>query len=308
MIFLLMLFSICVKTQSQTKKIHTLKFSNVDDTKDYFHYTGNDVPIISAHRGGAIENYPENTIATFEYTLSCTPAIFEIDARMAKDNEVVLMHDETLERTSTGKGKLKDLTLEEVRKLKLKDPTGRISEYSIPTLAEAIEWSEGKTLINLDVKDVPLKTKAEMVKKYNAFHHVIFTVHNAEQAKFFYDFDNRSLFSAFVKSKKKFMTYENAGIPWENVLFAYVGSKSTDSNKELYDLLHQNGVMVMVSAAPGYDKLGTPEERAEAYKKILRDGADVIETDRPEEVASAIKSLCPKESSKCKYWNTKNLN
>lgn len=307
-IFILFCFFLSLQAQSQSPEIHILKFCDIEDTKDYFKYVKDGIPIIMGHRGGAKENYPENSLETFEHTLSISPAIFEIDARMTKDNEVVLMHDETLDRTTTGKGKLKDHTLEDVRILKLKDPTGRITEYSIPTLEEAIKWSKGKTVINLDVKDVPLKTKAEMVKKYDAFHHVIFTVHNAEEAKFFYDFDKRSLFSAFVKSKEDFITYEKAGIPWDNVLFAYVGSKSTDSNKDLYDLLHQNGVMVMVSAAPVYDKLETSKERAEAYKKILKDGADVIETDRPEEVASAIKTLYPKKSSKYTYWKTKKIN
>lgn len=287
--FFLLFFSVYLQVQSQSYKIDSLQFSSVADTKKYFHFSNNEKPIISGHRGGATDGYPENCIATLEYTLNSTPAIFEIDVRLTKDNELVLLHDESLNRTTTGSGRLKDFTLEEVKNLKLKDPNGTIAPYSIPTLAEAIEWSKGKTVLNLDVKDVPLKAKAEIVKQYEAFSHVIFTVHSAEQAKFFYDFDSRSMFSAFIKTKAALQSYEDAGIPWENILIAYVGSESTNKKKELYDLLHQKGIKITVSAARTYDKLDDPEERAKAYKHILKNGADVIESDRPTEVAKVIK-------------------
>ncbi|RNL87209.1 glycerophosphodiester phosphodiesterase [Sinomicrobium pectinilyticum] len=301
-IFAVLLVSFC--SRAQTVEINTLSFEEVSDTRAYFQYTENVFPIISAHRGGARAGYPENCIATLEYTLSKTPAIFEIDARMTKDDQAVLLHDKTLERTTTGKGKLRDHTRNEIKKFRLKDTEGNITPYAIPTLEDAIVWSKGKTLINLDVKDVPLRTKAELVKKHNAFPHVIFTVHNADEARFFYDFDNRSMFSAFVKTKEALASYEEAGIPWENVLIAYVGAKSTKANKELYDLLHRRGVMIMVSAAPVYDKM---EKRVDAYRKILEDGADVIETDRPAEVAEAIKMLYPEKSSKYNYWKTQKI-
>lgn len=294
-------------SRAQIAEIYTLSFEKVSDTKAYFQYTENVLPIISAHRGGAGINYPENCIATLEYTLSQTPAIFEIDARMTKDDKAVLLHDKTLERTTTGKGKLRDHTLNEIEKFRLTDVEGNITPYAIPTLEDAIIWSKKRTLINLDVKDVPLKTKAELVKKHDAFPHVIFTVHNADEARFFYDFDNRSMFSAFVKTKEALTSYEEAGIPWENVLIAYVGAKNTKENKELYDLLHRRGVMVMVSAAPVYDKMETREKRADVYRQILEDGADIIETDRPAEVAEAISTLYPEKSSKYNYWKTEKI-
>lgn len=293
---------ISFQAHSQSTEIHTLTFRNVADTKDYFHYTGNDVPIISGHRGGAAKGYPENCIATFEHTLSITPAIFEIDPHLTKDNAIVLLHDDDLDRTSTGHGKLSDYTFAQVEEFQLKDLAGNVTPYHLTTLAEAIQWSKGKTVINLDVKDVPLSMKAELVKKYNAFHYVMFTVHTAKEAKIFYDYDHRSLFSAFVKTKEALGSYEAAGIPWENVLIAYVGAESTLENRELYDMLHERGVMVMVGAAPIYDKLESPQKRAEAYRKILKDGADIIESDRPTEVAAAIQSMYPKKSPKYEYW------
>lgn len=302
--YLFLFFLGSLQVNCQSNGIHTLKFENTTDTKNYFRYTGENVPVISGHRGGADINYPENSIATFENVLIHTPAIFEIDPRMTKDDKVVLLHDETLDRTTTGSGKLNAITFKEAEEFMLTDLEGNTTPDHIPLLSEVIQWGKGKTVLNLDVKDVPLETKAQLVKQFDAFHYVIFTVHDAEDAKFFYDFDDRSLFSAFVKTKEALESYESLGIPWDNVLIAYVGSESTSENKELYGMLHDRGVMVMVSAAPTYDKLESSEERAKAYRKILEDGADVIESDRPIEVASAIKSMYPENSSMYKFWET----
>jgi glycerophosphoryl diester phosphodiesterase len=249
-----------------------------------------EVPVISGHRGGAVAGYPENCIATFEHTLHVTPAMFEIDPHLTKDSGIVLLHDASLERITTGWGKLNDYTLKEVRKFSLKDGEGAVTSYHLSTLEEAVKWCKGKALLNLDVKDVPLVMKAALVKRLDAFGSVMFTVHSPSEARFFYDFDHRSCFSAWIQSEKELKEYEAAGIPWANVLIAYVGPLSKKENQGFYALLHRRGVKVMVSAAPTYDKEGDPEKRAEAYRQILKDGADVIESDRPIEVAAAIKN------------------
>jgi glycerophosphoryl diester phosphodiesterase len=303
LLFFILFGCVAVRTASaQADEINVLKFRNVQDTKDYFHYTGKDLPVISGHRGGAMQGFPENCIHTFVHTLKGTTAIFEVDPHLTKDSAMVLLHDDVLDRVTTGHGKLNAYTLAQVEKLQLKDPEGNITSFHLNTLSQAIQWCRGKTMLNLDVKDVPLQMKAEMVKKYDAFNYVMFTVHSAKEAKFFYDFDHRSLFSAFVKTKDALLTYEAAGIPWSSVLLAYVGSVSTKDNQELYDMLHKRGVMVMVGAAPSYDTLKTPAERAAAYRKILQDGVDIIESDRPLEVAAAIKSLYPGQSVKYRFW------
>ncbi|GAA4311199.1 glycerophosphodiester phosphodiesterase family protein [Compostibacter hankyongensis] len=292
---------------AQAQTIHVLKFRSVADTKAYFRYDGPDATIISGHRGGAIKGYPENCIPTFEHTLSATPAMFEIDPHLTGDSGIILMHDPSLERTTTGHGRLNKYTLAQVQQLQLKDAEGSPTPYHPETLEEAIRWSIGKTVINLDVKDVPLYRKADLVKKYNAFAYVIFTIHDAKEAKFFYDFDHRSLFSAWVLTPEALAEYEKTGIPWSNFLIAYVGPEITDKNRDLCKQLHRRHIKVMIGAGPSYDKLDTPEARAEAYRQSVKDGADIIESDRPIEVAEAIRGGYPAKSRLYKYQGTKKL-
>jgi glycerophosphoryl diester phosphodiesterase len=301
---LLLAFGICFCAIAQKQVLNTIKVKNATDLLKFFRYTGNDVPLISGHRGGTTTGYPENCIPTLENTLRHTPAFFEIDPRLTKDSVIVLMHDATLDRTTTGTGKLSDYTYEELKKFKLKDPQGNITEYGIPTLDEVIKWSKGKTIINLDKKDVPLAMTAKKLKEHNAEAHVMLTVHNAKEAKFYYDDNPRLMFSAFVLTKKAFDEYEKAGIPWSHIM-AYVGPTNKPENKELYDMLHAKGVMCMISAAPGYDKLPDAEARTKAYAEIIRSGADVIESDLPIEAAAAISELIPGNSPKLKYFGKK---
>jgi glycerophosphoryl diester phosphodiesterase len=258
------------------------------DIHSFFQYKGKNEKIISGHRGSHIPQYPENAIETFEYVLKNTPAFFEIDPRLTKDSVIVLLHDATLDRTTTGKGKLADYTWEEVKQFRLKDKEGNITPYRIPTLQEAIDWARGKAILNLDKKDVPPQMTAGIIKKNKAAAFVMVTVHTAEQAKFYYDAIPQVMMSAFVKTEDALRSYEAAGIPWKSMI-AYIGSENKPENKIMFDLLHKRSVMCMISAAPVYDKLATKEERALAYRSIFASGADILESDYPVEVGEVVK-------------------
>jgi len=296
-----LLLVITTKVSEAQTEINVLQFKNTKEFQQYFKHTGKDMPVISGHRGGTTTGYPENCVATFENTLKYTPAFFEIDPRLTKDSVIVLMHDETLDRTTTGKGKVSDYTFAELERFRLKDPQGNITDYKIPTLREVILWSKGKTVLNLDHKDVPLEMTAKILKECKN-EEVMLTVHNAQQARFYYQNNPANMMSAFVLTKEAFYTYEKAGIPWKNMI-AYIGPKNKPENKELLELLHAKGVMCMISAAPSYDKLKGLVERANHYRETFAMGADILESDLPIEVAEAIKSIMPPSGVQKNFWD-----
>lgn len=300
---LLMLLTSSITGFAQ-KKLNVLKLKSAQDLHAFFKYTGNDVMLISGHRGGMVPGYPENSIATFENTLKHTPAFFEIDPRLTKDSVIVLMHDPTLERTTTGTGKVGDYTYEELKKFRLKDADGKVTDYQIPTLADVIEWARGKTILNLDHKDVPLAMSAALIKKHKADAFVMLTVHSPSEARYYLDDNKNRTFSAFVKNKKDFDAYENAGIPFTQMI-AYIGPLVKPENKELYALLNKKGTMCMISAASSYDKLKTIEERKAAYRSVVEDGASILESDYPIEAAEAIADLIKTKSPKQRFFGKK---
>ncbi len=114
-------------------------------------------PIAFAHRGGAAL-WPENTLAAFEGALSLGYRYIETDVHITKDGRIVCFHDETLDRTTSGKGPLAALTLEELRELDagygfMKDGEHpfRGKGLKVPTLEEALALDPGLHL-NLEIK------------------------------------------------------------------------------------------------------------------------------------------------------------
>lgn len=110
---------------------------------------------IWAHRG-AVEYAPENTLEAFEAAVKTGADGVELDIHLSKDREIVVIHDDRLERTSTGKGWVKDFTLSELRKLNYSrgskfENDGR--QYDIPTMREVFELLKPTGLtINVELK------------------------------------------------------------------------------------------------------------------------------------------------------------
>ncbi len=246
---------------------------------EWFRYSPDRPIVISGHRGGMVTGYPENCIESFEKTLSMMPSFFEIDPRLTKDNVIVLMHDATIDRTTTGSGRVSDYTYAELQEFFLKDREGNVTEYKIPTLKECIDWSQGKAILNLDIKDVPLDVMSEFINAVNP-PNVMYTVNHPAQARAYLDRDPEAMFSCWCKNMDEFNEYESLGIPWSQAM-AYVGTEMLPEQQELYDNLHKNGVMCMISLAPTYDRKPTDEERVQGYKLEIPSGCDVIETDYP---------------------------
>lgn len=294
-------FALLVISAQAQQPLNVLALKTPKDLHNFFRWTGKDVPIISGHRGGMVKGFPENSLATFENTLKHTPAFFEIDPRLTKDSVIVLMHDATLNRTTTGTGNVSNYTWEELKKLKLKDAEGNVTDHRIPTLAEAIEWARGKTVLNLDKKDVPFPMIAAIIREHKADAFMMLTVHTAAEAAYYYKDNKNRMFSAFVKTPEAMMEYEKAGVPFSQMI-AYIGPDIKPENKRMYQLLNTKGVMCMISAAPTYDKLKTPAERAESYRNIFADGASILESDLPIETAEAVQSLIPARSAKSVYF------
>jgi len=253
------------------------------DLQDFFSYKANGSIIISGHRGGREAHFPENSLEGFQNVLNQMPAVFEIDPRLTKDSVIVLMHDATLDRTTNAKGKLSDYTWAQLQSVRLKDSEGNVTKAKIPTLEEVIKWSIGKTVVNLDKKDVPLDMIVEMIKKCKAEDHIMLTVHTGAQARYYYDRLPNVMFSVFARNAKEYEDIAISGVPWKNMI-AYVGHTIDEKNIEIVNKLHSKGVRCMTSLAPTHDKLESKTQRAEKYKIEIERKPDIIESDIPTEV------------------------
>ena len=103
-------------------------------------------PLIIAHRG-ASGHAPENTLAAFNLAMEHQADGIELDVMLAKDGHVVVIHDDTVDRTTNGSGRVKDMTLDMLRSLDAGNGE------KIPTLTEVLETFGGQFMINIELKN-----------------------------------------------------------------------------------------------------------------------------------------------------------
>ncbi len=263
-----------------------LKFKKLSDTQEYFAYKADSTILISGHRGTKEAGFPENSIEGFQHALTRMPLFFEVDPRLTKDSVIVLMHDETIDRTTNASGKLSDYNYDELLSIRLKDHEGNITATMIPKLEEVFDWSKGKTVINLDRKDVPHQMIVDLIKKNKAEKYVMLTVHTGAQARFYHDRLPGVMLSVFARNDAEYEDVAISGVPWENMI-VYVGQSIDESNRHIVEKLHANGVRCMVSFAPTHDRQRTTEQRMAAYIREFENSVykpDIIESDYPVEV------------------------
>lgn len=107
---------------------------------------------VVAHRGDW-RYAPENSIAAIEHSIAVGVDVVELDLQLTRDSILIVMHDATLDRTTTGKGQVADWTLDSIRTLKLKNGCGIRTKHAVPTLEEALLAAKGRVLVNLDKAD-----------------------------------------------------------------------------------------------------------------------------------------------------------
>ena len=93
---------------------------------------------------------PENSLAAIESSIRLGADVVELDVQKTKDGQLILMHDKTLDRTTTGKGKVVEWTLDSIRTLRLKNGAALRTKHRVPTLEEALLTAKGRVMVNLD--------------------------------------------------------------------------------------------------------------------------------------------------------------
>lgn len=143
-----------------------------------------------AHRGASFD-YPENTILSLKEGIKSGANGLEIDVHKTKDNKLVVIHDEDIERTYLGKGLVKDFTLDELRKFKNRKKLFRDNvECNIPTLEEVLELIKGKDItLNIELKTDEIHYKGieenviSLINEYKLNKQIILSSFNHDSIK-----------------------------------------------------------------------------------------------------------------------------
>lgn len=105
--------------------------------------------IVTAHRADW-RNFPENSLEGVESAIRMGVDIVELDVRMTADSTLIIMHDGTLNRTTTGTGNVSEVTADYIKGLRLRNGVAIHTAQRVPTLEEVLHTIKGRIMVNLD--------------------------------------------------------------------------------------------------------------------------------------------------------------
>ena len=276
-------------------------FSTYQDIIDWIDNPTNSHVMVVAHRGDW-RNAPENSIQAVLNCIEMGVEIVEIDIRMTKDSQLVVIHDKTLDRTTTGKGKVSEKALEEIKTLQLKNGAGGKTHHKVPTLQEMMMAVKDKpVLLNLDKAWDYLPQTFEVLRETGTVGQCIFKGNEPYEVmrnslgdlldSIIYmpmvwppDYNIYKKEEDLIKDPAKYTDdyiKELDPLAFE-VIYSKEGSVIFDAIKEMAD----NQIAVWVNAL--WDKLcanhhddmalSNPDKH---YGWIIEHGANIIQTDRP---------------------------
>jgi len=243
-------------------------------------------PVVIAHRG--FSSYaPENTLGAVRAAIAVGADMVEVDVTLTADGHVVVLHDETVDRTTNGYGPVSEYTLAELQRL---DAGGWFSiswtNERIPTLAQVLDATKGKVLLNIEIKPEAVGTSAkggiseqvvDLVREHEMVDEVVIS-----------SFEPRALVQ--VRSLDR------------HIVTASLFDEDIHADMEPIDVVHEAGSKVFnisrkrVSSeiVQGCRSFGIPVgvytvNSARAMRKMIRLGVHSIFTDHPDELLQMIR-------------------
>lgn len=244
---------------------------------------------------------PENSLQAIQRCIDLGVDIVEIDVRLTKDGHLVAMHDMTVDRTTTGTGKVSELSLQEIKSFRLKNACGvRGSLQQVPTLEEIMRLTKDKIMVNLDkVEGEIVKEAYDILKKTGTLDQVIFKGRETVQfmkEKYGGLMDAIIYMPIVIDNTDDPSKYVNDYIEVLSPIAFEVTFETTTSEKfKQINKLNKKGITVLHIALWDALVAGHTDEKmllegADAsWGWLIEHGANAIMTDRPEELMKYLK-------------------
>ncbi len=288
-IFLIAALASCIALQAQKQAKSLIEELNNPKSKKV---------LVVSHRGDW-RNAPENSLQAFRNCIGMNVDMIEIDLKKTKDGHLVLMHDNTINRTTNGKGKPSDYTLEELRKLRLRNGIQVVTAHQIPTLEEVLNLAKGKILINIDKGYDFFKDVYALLVKTGTVDQVVI--------KSGFPYEKVKAENGDVLDKVIYMPIVSLDKPGaEEFIDGYKAMKPvaieccfrevTPEVLRLLKKVRENGSKIWVNSMWPSLNAGHDDDRAvesgqrdETWGWLLEQGASLIQTDRPQELVKYLK-------------------
>lgn len=256
--------------------------------------------MVIAHRGDW-RNAPENSIQAIENCITMGVDMVEIDIRKTKDNQLILMHDDTLDRATTGIGYVSDWTLDSLKTLHLKNDKGIVTLHKIPTLKEALRASKNKILVNLDKCYEYFDEAYDIIQETGTAKQVVIKGYNKSIEDVKSDLGNKLnsiVYMPIINLDKQANASEiikqhQAAIKPKAIEIVF--SVDTSSVLNNFSEIKKNGSRVWVNSLwkslnAGHDDDVALKNTDSIYGWYVKKGINMIQTDRPELLLNYLRS------------------
>jgi glycerophosphoryl diester phosphodiesterase len=251
--------------------------SNLDSILSDFHNRPDRI-LVASHRATHLV-FPENSIAAMKEAIRIGVDIIETDVRETKDGVLVCIHDKTIDRTTTGKGKVEDMTYAELQQYFLLF-NGKPTRDKIPAFKKVLQLVKGKIMLDIDYKadgDRAAKATTKLLRKMKIEKQCLF---------FLYDYKDAATLHT-MNAHLQFMarTYNKADV--DSVLQMTVAVPAIHGDADFYtdSLMAQiriAGKRVWMNALGKYDTMETAKTAAGFDAMLTMKQTNVIQTDLPE--------------------------
>jgi len=258
--------------------------------------------ILAVSHRGDWRYAPENSLQAVQRCIDLGVDIVELDFRLTKDGHLVAMHDVSVDRTTDGKGLVSELSLAEIKKLRLKNACGvRHSRQQVPTLEEVMHLVKGKIMVNLDkTENLWVREAYAVLKKTNTVDHAIFKGNDditVMEEKYGSLMDSIIYMPKLWPENSEVRVYRDR---YEQTINPFYYETLFDSEGAetfaMIDDLRKDGDGFLAIAlwddlcAGRTDEVALLEGPEKAWGWLVEKGATGIMTDRPEELLAYLKS------------------
>ncbi len=246
--------------------------------------------LVAAHRGHH-QHWPENSIPSIQSAVEVGAHIVELDIRVSQDGVPVLMHDETLDRTTNGTGPVVEHTYQALQQLRLTDNSGELTDCHIPTFREALEAARGKILVNGDLKATDLDPILNVILDLEMSREVMFYHSNPEVLDSILQKNPEVMVMTIARGTEevdRLLTHRN-----ERMLHL----RESYNSLQIAAQLDQHQTLGWTNA------LGEPDRRVVLYGPeigfgpVVQNQPDIIQTDYPEALVQYLRLLRLPETS-----------
>jgi glycerophosphoryl diester phosphodiesterase len=237
--------------------------------------------MVCAHRATEA-GYPENSLTAIQNAINLEIEMVEIDIRETKDGELVLMHDATIQRTTTGTGNVNSYTLQEIKQFNLKKADGSLTNEKIPTLKEVFDLARGKIYINLDLDEkAPFAKVYPLAKQYGMLKQVMFYTKNNTAIRSMLTTNANLLVLPYIDDETEFNSFSN-------VTLGIVHYSDTSFNPTLVKKASDKSISVYANVYVNTST--TPQSDGNfLIDKFITLKGSVTQTDHPEYIKTYLK-------------------